>query len=60
MSYAVVCMGVIDRAKRMSVILEEDGESLPYVCLACESVFEVQHHRCPVCESFDVRCSKWV
>ena len=53
-------MGVLDRAKEVSGISEEDGESLPYVCLACETVFEVQHHTCPVCGSFDVRHSKWV
>lgn len=53
-------MGVLDKAKRVSGISKGDGESLPYVCLACESAFEVQYHRCPVCESFDVRRSKWV
>jgi rRNA maturation endonuclease Nob1 len=60
MSDIVVAMGVLNRAKEVSGISEEDGESLPYVCLACDSIFEVQHHRCPVCGSFDVRHSKWV
>jgi len=53
-------MGVLDRAKAMSGLTdpEEDGPS--YVCIACETAFEVQYHDCPVCGSFDVRCSKWV
>lgn len=56
----MVAMGVIDRAKAVSGISDEDGKRLPYVCLACETRFEVQHHRCPACGSFDVRRSKWV
>jgi len=36
------------------------GETPPYVCLACEASLEVQHHTCPECGSFDVRCSKWI
>ncbi|MEF8838422.1 MAG: hypothetical protein V5A24_04585 [Haloarculaceae archaeon] len=41
--------------------MSESGEErLPYVCLACQSTFPVQHHSCPVCGSFDVRRSKWV
>jgi rRNA maturation endonuclease Nob1 len=54
----VVAMGVLDRAKKMSGISNSDEQS--YVCLACEKGFEVQHHSCPVCGSFDIRCSKWV
>jgi rRNA maturation endonuclease Nob1 len=53
-------MGVLDRAKQVSGISDVDEEAPPYVCLACETVFEVQHHTCPVCGSFDVRRSKWV
>jgi len=53
-------MGVIDRAKAMSGLSETEEERLPYVCLACETAFEVQYHACPVCGSFDVRCSRWV
>jgi len=56
----VVAMGVLDRAKEVSGISGGDGEPVPYVCLACETPFEVQHHSCPVCGSFDVRRSKWV
>jgi rRNA maturation endonuclease Nob1 len=52
-------MGVLDRAKEVSGISDEE-EPLPYVCLACETPFEVQHHSCPACGSFDVRRSKWV
>jgi rRNA maturation endonuclease Nob1 len=55
----VVAMGVLERAKEVSGISTEDGE-LPYVCLACETPFDVQHHSCPVCGSFDVRRAKWV
>jgi rRNA maturation endonuclease Nob1 len=53
-------MGVLDRAKEVSGLADSEDESLPYICLACETTFEVQHHACPVCGSFDVRCSKWV
>jgi rRNA maturation endonuclease Nob1 len=53
-------MGVIDKAKAVSGFSETQEETRPYVCLACETTFEVQHHRCPVCGSFDVRCAKWV
>jgi len=53
-------MGVLDRAKEMSGVIDADGKRPPYVCLACETPFEVQHHTCPVCGSFDVRRSKWV
>ena len=56
----VVAMGVLNRAKQVSGISKVDEERPPYVCLACETVFEVQHHTCPVCGSFDVRRSKWV
>jgi len=55
----VVAMGVFDRAKEVSGITASE-ESYPYVCLACEGTFEVQHHSCPVCGSFDVRRSKWL
>ena len=53
-------MGVLDRAKEVSGISTADDESLPYVCLACETGFEVQHHRCPACGGFDVRSTEWV
>jgi rRNA maturation endonuclease Nob1 len=53
-------MGVLDRAKVMSGLSDPEEERLPYVCLACETAFEVQYHKCPVCGSFDVRCSRWV
>jgi rRNA maturation endonuclease Nob1 len=53
-------MGVIDRAKEVSGMSEDGDDRLPYVCLTCETVFEVQHHRCPACGSFDVRRAKWV
>ncbi len=53
-------MGVLDRAKEVSGVSESDEEHPQYVCLACETPFEVQHHTCPVCGSFDIRCSKWV
>jgi len=56
----VVAMGVLDRAKQVSGLSDADGSTRPYVCLACETAFEVQHHSCPVCGSFDVRCSRWV
>jgi rRNA maturation endonuclease Nob1 len=53
-------MGVFNRAKQMSGLSTRTDTSLPYVCLACETAFEVQHHSCPVCGSFDIRCSRWV
>jgi rRNA maturation endonuclease Nob1 len=60
MCETVVAMGVFDRAKEVSGISRSEDESFPYVCLACEAGFDVQHHRCPVCGSFDVRRTKWV
>jgi rRNA maturation endonuclease Nob1 len=54
----VVEMGVLDRASAIPGLGTE--EQPPYVCLACETGFEVQHHRCPACGSFDIRRSKWV
>lgn len=60
MSLTVVAMGVLDRAKEVSGISDSEQERLPYVCLACETAFEVQHHSCPVCGSFDIRFAKWV
>ncbi len=56
----VVAMGVLDRAKQVSGVTESGEECLPFVCLACESPFEVQHHSCPVCGSYDLRSAKWV
>lgn len=48
------------KLKKTGQALGTDGESSLYVCLSCGTGFEVQHHVCPVCESFDVRRSKWV
>ena len=57
---SVVAMGVLNRAKAMSGLAASEEDGLPYVCLACETALEVRHYTCPVCGSFDVRCSKWV
>jgi len=55
----VVAMGVLDRAKQASGLTErEHGQT--YVCLACESPFDVQYHSCPVCGSFDLRRTRWL
>ena len=53
-------MGVLDRAKEVSGLSGSGETANAYVCLACETTYEVQHHSCPVCGSFDIRCSKWV
>lgn len=53
-------MGVLERAKEVTGFADTDGSRLPYVCVACETSFEVQHHTCPACGSFDVRQSEWV
>ncbi len=53
-------MGVLKRTKQASSGTDAERECPQYVCLSCETTFEVQHHVCPVCESFDIRCSKWV
>jgi len=53
-------MGVLDRAKEVSGVKTTGGNRPPYVCLACETPFEVQHHSCPGCGSFDIRRSKWI
>ncbi|MFB6140808.1 MAG: hypothetical protein ABEJ26_10280 [Halosimplex sp.] len=54
----MVTMGVLERAKRASGLSEP--EALPYVCLGCETGFDVQYHTCPVCGAYDVRRTKWV
>lgn len=51
---------MLDRAKAISGLDSRGDDPDPYVCLACETTFEVQHHSCPVCGSFDIRHSKWV
>jgi ribosomal protein L37AE/L43A len=51
-------MGIIDRIRRVYEV--EGGESSVYVCLACDTAFDVQHHACPACDSFDLRRSEWV
>ncbi len=56
----VVAMGVFERAKAASGLSEGADETAPYVCLACGAPHEVQYHRCPDCESFDIRCARWV
>ena len=53
-------MGVLDRARAVSGLDGSDEEPDPYVCLSCETTFEVQHHRCPECGSYDIRRAKWV
>ncbi|MFC7071799.1 hypothetical protein ACFQJ7_10160 [Halovenus rubra] len=53
-------MGVFERAKAASGLSEGADETAPYVCLACGAPHEVQYHRCPDCESFDIRCARWV
>lgn len=56
----VVAMGVLDRAKQVSGVGDSVESAGPYVCLACESPFDVQHHSCPICGSYDVRWAKWI
>ncbi len=46
-------MGVLERAKRASGL--STPETLRYMCLECETQFDVQHHACPVCEAYDIR-----
>lgn len=53
-------MGVFDRAKAVSGISAATEDATPYVCIFCGETFEVQHHRCPDCNSFDIRYSRWV
>jgi len=54
----VVTMGVLDRAKRASGL--SSTETLPYLCLKCETRFDVRYHTCPVCDTYDIRRAKWV
>jgi len=54
----VVTMGVLDRAKRATGLSSQ--ETLPYMCLNCETQFDVQYHTCPVCGTYDVRRAKWI
>ncbi|WP_167837378.1 hydrogenase maturation nickel metallochaperone HypA [Halosimplex halophilum] len=51
-------MGVLERAKRASGLSK--SEASPYLCLACETQFDVQYHTCPVCGKYDIRRAKWV
>ena len=53
-------MGVLNRAKAVSGLGSSDDDADPYICLACETTFEVQHHSCPACGSYDIRRAKWV
>ncbi len=53
-------MGVLDRTKKVTGLAGAEETSAPYICLSCDTEFEVQHHSCPVCGSFDLRYSKWV
>jgi rRNA maturation endonuclease Nob1 len=55
---SVVTMGVLDRAKRASGL--SSSKSQPYICLNCETRFNVQYHTCPVCGTYDVRRTEWV
>lgn len=52
-------MGVLDRAKRLPGFGNSPDGSPTYVCCACDAEFELQYHRCPKCDSFDIRYSKW-
>ena len=45
--------------RTLALSAREDGHPT-YVCLACESGFDVQHHSCPVCGSYDLRRARWV
>jgi len=54
----LVTMGVLERAKRASGLSQ--SEALPYVCLSCETQFDVQYHTCPACGKYDIRRAKWV
>jgi rRNA maturation endonuclease Nob1 len=54
----VVTMGVLERAKRASGL--SSSETLPYMCIDCDTRFDVQYHTCPVCGKYDIRRAKWV
>jgi len=51
-------MGVFDKARNVSHLGEPTGR--PYICLACEASFDLQHHACPDCGGYDIRRAKWV
>jgi rRNA maturation endonuclease Nob1 len=51
-------MGVFDKARNVSHLGEQTGR--PYICLACEASFDLQHHACPACGGYDIRRAKWV
>ncbi|WP_233263419.1 hydrogenase maturation nickel metallochaperone HypA [Halorhabdus sp. CUG00001] len=51
-------MGVFDRGRFN--LGSEDAETVPYLCLSCETPLPVQYHSCPECGSYDVRRAKWV
>lgn len=50
-------MGVF-RSNDASHLGSPDGS--PYVCMQCETAFEVQYHSCPACGGYDVRWTKWL
>ncbi|QCJ47670.1 hydrogenase maturation nickel metallochaperone HypA [Haloprofundus sp. MHR1] len=42
----------LSRLKRLAGLTSE--EELPYVCLSCETGYDVQYHVCPNCGSYAV------
>lgn len=51
-------MGVFEKARSVSHLGEPKGR--PYVCIGCETLFDLQHHSCPACGGYDIRRAKWV
>ncbi|WP_225333289.1 hypothetical protein [Halomicrobium urmianum] len=51
-------MGVLDKARDLS--RRGKSKRRPYVCVTCETAFEVQYHACPACGGYDVRRTEWV
>ncbi|MGM0592530.1 MAG: hypothetical protein ACQETI_13075 [Halobacteriota archaeon] len=45
------------RLKRLAGLTEP--EATPYVCLGCQTAFDVQYHVCPECGGYSVeRCEE--
>jgi len=49
-------MGTLDRVLEHFSVEDAPHE---YVCLACETGYDVQHHVCPECGGYSVERTDW-
>jgi rRNA maturation endonuclease Nob1 len=51
-------MGVFNTAGNSSAASDPEGSA--YICLACDTRYDLQYHVCPTCGSYDIRSVKWI